>query len=121
MSQAAALIDYAQKPVIIAGHGVIISQASSELLEFAEKTQIPVVSTLLGISSFPTGHILDLGMAGMHGMAHASLAIDQADLLISLGMRFDDRVTGSLKDFAPNAKMQWGRLSPWTMKPRWRN
>jgi acetolactate synthase-1/2/3 large subunit len=105
VSQAAELINQAERPVIITGHGVLISQASQELLEFAEKTQIPVVSTLLGISSFPTGHILDLGMAGMHGMAHASLAIDQSDLLISLGMRFDDRVTGSLKGFAPNAKI----------------
>jgi acetolactate synthase-1/2/3 large subunit len=105
VSQAAELINQAKKPVIISGHGVLISQAAPELLDLAEKTQIPVVLTLLGISSFPTGHILDMGMAGMHGMAHASLAIDEADLLISLGMRFDDRVTGSLKDFAPNAKI----------------
>ncbi len=105
VSAAAKLINEAQSPIIMAGHGVLISHAYDELRQLAEKAQIPVVPTLLGISSFPTGHYLDLGMSGMHGMAHASLAIDKADLLISLGMRFDDRITGRLKDFAPNAKI----------------
>ena len=90
--------------MILAGHGVIISRAYEEVRELAEKAQVPVITTLLGISSFPTRHALNAGMPGMHGLASASLAIDEADLLISLGMRFDDRVTGRLSDFAPNAK-----------------
>ena len=105
LSQAVELINQAQRPVILAGHGVLISHAYSELKELAEKAQIPVITTLLGIGSFPTDHFLHAGMPGMHGMAYASLAIDSADLLISLGMRFDDRVTGRLSDFAPNAKV----------------
>ena len=102
---AAKLINEAERPVILAGHGVLISHAYAELQELAEKAQIPVITTLLGISCFPTSHYLSLGMPGMHGMAYASLAIDKADLLIGLGMRFDDRVTGRVKDFAPNAKI----------------
>ncbi len=102
---AAKLINEAKRPVIIAGHGVLISHAYEEVRELAEKAQVPVITTLLGISSFPTDHYLSMGMPGMHGMAYASLAINQADLLISLGMRFDDRVTGRLSDFAPNAKI----------------
>ena len=105
IAKAAHLINRAQRPVILAGHGVIISRAFDELRELAEKAQIPVITTLLGLSSFPTDHILYVGMPGMHGMAYASLAIDQADLLISLGARFDDRVTGRLSDFAPNARV----------------
>ena len=105
VSQACELINQAQRPVILAGHGILISHAYAELKELAEKAQIPVITTLLGIGSFPTGHLLHAGMPGMHGMAYASLAIDNADLLISLGMRFDDRVTGRLSDFAPNAKV----------------
>ena len=105
LSQAVELINQAERPVILAGHGVLISHAYGELKELAEKAQIPVITTLLGISSFPTDHFLHTGMPGMHGMAYASLAIDRADLLISLGMRFDDRVTGRISDFAPNAKV----------------
>ena len=103
--KAVKLIAEAERPVILAGHGVIISKAYEELRELAEKAQIPVITTLLGISSFPTGHFLNVGMPGMHGMAYASMAIDQSDLLISLGMRFDDRVTGRLSAFAPGAKV----------------
>ena len=102
--KAAQLIAQAERPLIISGHGVIISRAYDEVRELAERAQIPVITTLLGISSFPTRHSLNAGMPGMHGLASASLAIDEADLLISLGMRFDDRVTGRLSDFAPNAK-----------------
>ena len=102
---AAKLINEAKRPIIIAGHGVLISHAYEELKELAEKAQVPVITTLLGISSFPTDHYLSMGMPGMHGMAYASLAIDEADLLVCLGMRFDDRVTGRLSDFAPNAKI----------------
>ena len=105
IQKAAQLIAEAQRPIILAGHGIIISRAYEEVLELAERAQIPVVTTLLGISSFPSDHFLNVGMPGMHGMAYASMAIDQADLLISLGMRFDDRVTGRLSDFAPNAKV----------------
>ena len=89
----------------MAGHGIIISRAYEEVLELAEKAQIPVITTLLGISSFPTEHFLNVGMPGMHGMSYASMAIDEADLLISLGMRFDDRVTGKVSAFAPRAKV----------------
>ena len=105
VAQAAALINQAERPVILAGHGVLISHAYDELIQLAEKAQIPVVPTLLGISSFPSGHYLNLGMSGMHGWVHSNLALDKADLLISLGMRFDDRITGRLKDFAPGAKI----------------
>ncbi len=105
IQKAAQLISQAKRPLILAGHGIIISRAYEEVLELAEKAQIPVVTTLLGISSFPSDHFLNVGMPGMHGMAYASMAIDQADVLISLGMRFDDRVTGRLSDFAPNAKV----------------
>ncbi len=105
IQKAARLIAEAERPIILAGHGVIISRSYDEVRELAEKAQIPVVTTLLGISSFPTDHFLNVGMPGMHGMAYASMAIDEADLLISLGMRFDDRVTGRLSTFAPRAKV----------------
>ena len=105
VAKAAELINQAERPVILAGHGVLISHAYDLLIELAEKAQIPVITTLLGISSMPTDHELNLGMPGMHGMAYNNLAIDQSDLLIALGMRFDDRVTGRLRDFAPNAKV----------------
>ena len=112
VAKAAELINQAERPIILAGHGILISHAYEELCQLAEKAQIPVVTTLLGISSFPTNHYLNLGFPGMHGMAHASLAINEADLLISLGMRFDDRVTGRLKDFAPNAKVVHVDIDP---------
>ena len=102
--KAAQLIKEAERPVILAGHGVIISRAYDELRELAEKAQIPVITTLLGISSFPDDHVLCVGMPGMHGMAYASLAIDEADVLIALGMRFDDRITGDPKAFATRSK-----------------
>ena len=102
--RAAKLIEEAERPVILAGHGVIISRAYDELLELAEKAQIPVITTLLGVSSFPTGHVLSVGWPGMHGMAYASLAIEESDLIIALGMRFDDRITGDTSTFAVNSK-----------------
>jgi acetolactate synthase-1/2/3 large subunit len=105
VARAAMLINQAERPIIVAGHGVLISHAYGELLELAEKTQTPVVTTLLGIGALPTDHYLNLGMTGMHGMASASLAVDKSDLIIAMGMRFDDRVTGRLRDFAPNAKV----------------
>ena len=102
--KAAQLIKEAKRPVILAGHGVILSKAYDELKEFAEKAQIPVINTLLGISSFPTSHVLYAGWPGMHGMAYSSLAIEEADLLIALGMRFDDRITGNTAEFATGSK-----------------
>ena len=105
IKKAAQLIDESEKPLILAGHGVRISGAFEELRELAEKAQIPVVTTLLGISSFPGSHPLCMGMPGMHGMYWNNLAINEADLLVAVGMRFDDRVTGALKDFAPHARV----------------
>ncbi len=104
VKRAARLIKEAKRPIILAGHGVIISRAFEELRELAEKAQMPVVTTLLGISSFPEGHLLSVGMPGMHGVAYASIAIDESDLLVALGMRFDDRVVGKVSAFARKAK-----------------
>ncbi len=105
IKRAAKLIGEAERPVIIAGGGIISSQAYDELKELAEKAQIPVVSTLLGISSFPQDHILSFGMIGMHGVAYANLAVQNADLIIAIGMRFGDRATASTKEFAPHARI----------------
>lgn len=95
----------AKRPVIIAGGGIIISGAHKELLEFAEKINAPVTTTLMGLGGFPSLHPLSLGMPGMHGTVYANLAITESDLLISIGSRFDDRVTGKLDAFAPGAKI----------------
>ena len=100
IKRAAKLIRESDRPVILVGHGVILSEAYAEVRELAEKAQIPVITTLLGISSFPDDHVLCVGMPGMHGLAYASLAIEEADLLIALGMRFDDRITGKASAFA---------------------
>jgi len=105
LSQAARLINEAQRPLIIAGHGIIASRASDELTALAEATGIPVITTLLGLSGFPGGHPLSLGMLGMHGMYWANIAVDQADLIVGLGMRFDDRITGKVSTFAPHARI----------------
>ncbi|MBG82007.1 MAG: acetolactate synthase, large subunit, biosynthetic type [Chloroflexi bacterium] len=104
VNAAAKLINESERPVILAGHGVILSQAFDELKQFAEKAQIPVVTTLLGISSFPEDHVLSTGFPGMHGMAYASLAVDQADLIINFGSRFDDRIVGDAKRFSRKSK-----------------
>ena len=100
IKRAARAIAESKRPVILAGHGIIFSGAYDEVRELAEKAQIPVITTLLGISSFPDDHVLCVGMPGMHGMAYASKAIEEADLLIALGMRFDDRITGKPSAFA---------------------
>ncbi len=105
IGRAAKLINEAQKPVIMAGHGVVISRAWDELVAFAERAQIPVITTLLGLGGFPGTHELNMGMPGMHGMYWNNQAISECDLLMSVGMRFDDRVTGRLNDFAPHAKI----------------
>jgi len=103
IKKAVKLINEAHQPLIIAGRGVIISGAHNELKELAERAQIPVITTLLGISCFPESHVLSYGMLGMHGMAYANLAVDEADVLIAIGMRFDDRATAKVSAFAPHA------------------
>lgn len=98
-------IEEAERPVIIAGGGVVYADASKELIEFVNKTRIPITTTLLGLSGFPSAHELWMGMPGMHGTYTANQAIQNADLLISIGSRFDDRVTMKLDGFAPKAKL----------------
>ncbi len=105
VQDAARLINEAQRPVIISGHGIHSSGAYAELKALAESTGIPVITTLLGLSGFPSGHPLSLGMLGMHGMYWANIAVDQADLIVGVGMRFDDRVTGRASTFAPHARI----------------
>lgn len=102
--RAAELIRSAKRPVILAGHGIIKAGARKQVIALAERLQIPVASTLLGLGGFPASHPLSLGMMGMHGEAWVNQAIQQSDLLIACGMRFDDRVTGSLSTYAVNAK-----------------
>jgi acetolactate synthase-1/2/3 large subunit len=102
---AAAEIDAAQRPVILAGHGVLVAQAWDDLRAFAERTQIPVAHTLLGIGAIDETHPLSYGYMGMHGWKHVNKAIQSADLLIALGMRFDDRVTGKVSTYAPGARI----------------
>jgi len=105
ISAAAKLIDKAKKPMIYAGGGVISSDASKELLELATKISSPVTTTLLGKGAFPETHPLSLGMLGMHGTVYANYAVTECDLLIAVGARFDDRVTGRIEHFAPKAKV----------------
>ncbi len=106
------LINSAQRPLILAGHGILLSGSLDQVRELAEKANIPVAMTLLGIGAFPASHPLNLGMMGMHGEAWVNTAIQEADLLIALGMRFDDRVTGTLKTYAPNAKKIHVEIDP---------
>jgi acetolactate synthase-1/2/3 large subunit len=105
IKKAAKLIMEAKKPVILAGQGVTISRAWDELKHFAETVQIPVITTFLGISSFPGSHFLSYGWLGMHGMAAANLAVSDTDLIIAVGMRFDDRATARVSGFAPHARV----------------
>ncbi|MFI5101883.1 MAG: biosynthetic-type acetolactate synthase large subunit [Terriglobales bacterium] len=98
------LIHNSKRPLILAGHGIIVSGAMREVRDFAERAGIPVALTLLGLGAFPASHPLNLGMMGMHGEAWVNHTIQEADLLLAFGMRFDDRVTGTLKTYAPNAK-----------------
>ena len=104
IQKAADLINTAKRPVILAGHGVLMGNAMSEFKEFAEKNNVPVAMTLLGMGGFPAHHPLNLGMMGMHGESWVNTAIQEADLLLAFGMRFDDRVTGNLNTYARNAK-----------------
>ena len=105
LERAAELINAAEKPLVIAGHGVHLAGVSSQLREMIERCEIPVVTTLLGTGNIPESHPLSLGMGGMHGEAFANQALQTCDLLIAMGMRFDDRVTGRLDQFARSAKI----------------
>ncbi len=112
LRDAVALIQSSKKPVILAGHGVVDSGAEAEVIAFAEARQIPIASTLLGLGAIPSGHPLSLGMMGMHGESWVNTAIQEADLLLAFGMRFDDRVTGNLASYAPNAKKIHVEIDP---------
>ena len=112
LKDAARLINEAKRPVIISGHGVMTSGANKELLLLADRSGIPVITTLLGLGSFPGGHPLSMGMLGMHGMYWANLSVDQADLIVGVGMRFDDRVTSKVDTFAPHARIVHMDIDP---------
>lgn len=112
VAQAVELMVHAEKPVLYVGGGVIKANASQELLEFAELTRIPVVTTLMALGSFPDSHPQHLGMPGMHGTVPAVAALQRADLIIAIGARFDDRVTGDTATFAPNAKVIHADIDP---------
>ena len=112
VTAAAELINKAQRPLILAGHGVQMGHAERELLQLAEKAEIPVVTTLLGIGVIPERHPLAMGMGGMHGEAASNHAVQECDLLIGIGMRFDDRITGRLDQFAPKAKVVHFEIDP---------
>jgi acetolactate synthase-1/2/3 large subunit len=103
--QAAELINKAERPLVLSGHGVTLSGMGRELLEMVERAEIPVVTTLLGAGNIPESHPLSLGMGGMHGEAYANRAVQGCDVLIAMGMRFDDRITGVLNSFAKQAKI----------------
>jgi acetolactate synthase-1/2/3 large subunit len=110
--EAVNLIQQAKKPVILAGHGIVESGAEREVLAFAEAHQIPIASTLLGLGAIPSAHPLSLGMMGMHGESWVNNAIQQADLLLAFGMRFDDRVTGNLTSYSPHSKKIHVEIDP---------
>ena len=105
IESAAVMINHAERPLILAGHGVILSGAADELKALAEKGGIPVAATLLGLTAFPHNHRLFAGMLGMHGNYAPNVLTNEADLIIAIGMRFDDRVTGNLKKYAPDARI----------------
>jgi acetolactate synthase-1/2/3 large subunit len=112
LARAAELIARAERPLILAGHGVLRSGASAALQAYAEKTDTPVALTLLGLGGFPASHPLSLGMMGMHGEAYVNSAIQEADLLLAFGMRFDDRVTGKLATYAQRSKKIHVEIDP---------
>lgn len=105
IKKAAKMIARSERPIIYAGGGIIISGASAELRKLVKKIEVPITTTLLGLGCFPESHKLSLGMLGMHGTAYANHAIMESDLIIAIGARFDDRVTGRLDAFAPHAKI----------------
>jgi acetolactate synthase-1/2/3 large subunit len=110
------LIEAAEKPVIFAGGGIILSKAAEELTTFAQKTKIPVTTSLMGLGGFPGTDSLWLGMIGMHGTYRANMSVGACDLLISIGVRFDDRVTGKTDAFAPNAKIVHIDIDPTSIR-----
>ena len=110
--RAAEAINRAERPIIISGHGIIWGNASSELIELAEKAQIPVITTFLGIGGFPETNPLSYGFLGMHGMYHANMAADEADVVVGIGMRFDDRAMGRFNDFNPDGDDRAHRYRP---------
>ena len=112
LAEMVAMIDAAERPIILAGHGIIRGSATAELTELVERADIPVACTLLGLGGLPASHPRNLGMMGMHGEAWVNAAIQQSDLLIALGMRFDDRVTGRLANYAPLARKIHVELDP---------
>jgi acetolactate synthase-1/2/3 large subunit len=112
IDRAVAMIDAAERPLILAGQGVVASGATEALVALAERTCTPVACTLLGLGGFPASHPLALGMMGMHGEAWVNAAIQRADLLLAIGMRFDDRVTGNLRTYAPHAKKIHVEIDP---------
>ncbi len=112
ITKLAETLSHAKKPLILAGAGVLFSKASAELKEFAEKYELPVANTLLGLGSFPGSHPQMLGMAGMHGTYAANMALYECDVLLNIGARFDDRLTGNLQHFAPNAKVAHIDIDP---------
>ncbi|MFP2061110.1 MULTISPECIES: acetolactate synthase large subunit [Corynebacterium] len=112
IDEAAEMIAAAKRPVLYIGGGVIKADASKELVEFAEQTGVPVVTTLMARGAFPDSHPLHMGMPGMHGKVSAVAALQKSDLLITIGARFDDRVTGDLNSFAPNAKVIHADIDP---------
>jgi acetolactate synthase-1/2/3 large subunit len=105
VKRAARLVDGSKRPIILAGQGVIMADAGPELRAFAEKAQIPVLSTFLGLGAFPEDHVLSYGFMGMHGSYHANHAADKADVVLGIGMRFDDRAMGRFADFNPTAEI----------------
>lgn len=112
IKKAVDLICAAKRPLILLGHGALMSNAGAEVREFAEKANVPIAMTLLGIGAVPASHPLNLGMMGMHGEAWVNTAIQEADLLLAFGMRFDDRVTGNLRTYAPDAKKIHVEIDP---------
>ena len=116
IKQAAQAIAKAKRPVIVAGGGVITSGAAEELKELAELTKVPVTLTMMGLGAFPGDHKLCLGMLGMHGTYYANMSVHESDLLVAIGMRFDDRVTGKVEGFAPNAKIVHIDIDPTSIR-----
>jgi acetolactate synthase-1/2/3 large subunit len=116
IEKAVKLLLTAKKPVLYVGGGATLTDAHAELLELAETLQAPVTTTLMGMASFPTRHPLSLGMLGMHGTYYANMAVTNSDVLIALGARFDDRVTGKISTFAPHAKIIHVDVDPTSIK-----
>jgi acetolactate synthase-1/2/3 large subunit len=116
LSKVAKLIREAEKPLIFAGGGVVLSKASEELTELARKTRIPVTTSLMGLGAFPGSDPLSLGMIGMHGTYRANMSSGACDLMIAVGVRFDDRVTGTIETFAPHAKIVHIDIDPTSIR-----